>query len=62
MILHTVSMVAVFVDQVTQAPAAVQCQPNAGQDQDKRILISERMEQVVIVPTGFKSFSVGTAF
>jgi hypothetical protein len=30
--------------------------------QGKRILISEQMEQVVIVPTGFKSFSVDTAF
>jgi hypothetical protein len=30
--------------------------------QGKRILISEQMEQVVIVPTGFESFSVDTAF
>jgi hypothetical protein len=32
MIFHAVSMVAVFVDQVTQAPVVIQCAPSSGQD------------------------------
>jgi hypothetical protein len=32
MILHAASMAALFVDQVTQAPVVVQCQPNTGND------------------------------
>jgi hypothetical protein len=37
------------------------CEMHSG-GQGKRILISEQMQQVVIVPPGFESFSVDTAF